>query len=67
MVLHVICSPTSVCSHFDDPDEGERGLYAKYWQNKLKGNEEVSFPDLLVEEIASITAGFSFSYLKEAL
>lgn len=41
-------------------------MYAKHWQNKLK-DKEVSFPDSLVEEVASITAGFSFAYLKEAL
>lgn len=59
-------SPTPVCSHFDDPDKEERAMYAKHWQNKLK-DKEVSFPDSLVEEVASITAGFSFAYLKEAL
>lgn len=51
---------------FDDPDRDERVLYAKYWQNKLKSNENVSFPDQLVEYIAEATAQFSFAYLKEA-
>ncbi|KAL4076151.1 P-loop containing nucleoside triphosphate hydrolase protein [Scleroderma citrinum] len=51
--------------HFDNPDQEERALYAKYWQNKLKDNEEIPFSNDLVEEIASITAGFSFSHLKE--
>ncbi|KIJ70138.1 hypothetical protein HYDPIDRAFT_104807 [Hydnomerulius pinastri MD-312] len=51
---------------FDDPDREERALYAKYWQDKLKDNSEISFPDSLVEEVADITQGFSFAYLKEA-
>ncbi len=55
------------CSLFDDPDREERALYAKYWQNKLHSNKELSFPDDLVEEIATMTDKFSFAYLKEAL
>ncbi|KAI0723095.1 P-loop containing nucleoside triphosphate hydrolase protein [Earliella scabrosa] len=51
---------------FKDPDEEERTLYCQYWQNKLKSNERISFPDSLVHEIASNTKGFSFAYLKEA-
>ncbi|KAI0353456.1 P-loop containing nucleoside triphosphate hydrolase protein [Trametes cingulata] len=51
---------------FDDPDEEERTLYIKYWQNKLHSNKDISFPDSLVEEVASQTKGFSFAYLKEA-
>ncbi|KAK7054214.1 ATP-dependent Zn protease [Favolaschia claudopus] len=51
---------------FDDPTRDERVLYAKYWQNKLKDNKEVDFPDTLVEEIADQTGQFSFAYLKEA-
>ncbi|KZT13053.1 P-loop containing nucleoside triphosphate hydrolase protein [Laetiporus sulphureus 93-53] len=51
---------------FDDPDEEERALYAKYWQNKLKSNESIEFPDSLVHEIAVETNKFSFAYLKEA-
>ncbi|CAK5275495.1 unnamed protein product, partial [Mycena citricolor] len=30
---------------FDDPDNEERALYAKYWQNKLRKNQEIEFPD----------------------
>ena len=45
----------------------DRLLYVQYWQEKLKNNEEISFPDDLKGEIANITSGFSFSYLKEAL
>jgi hypothetical protein len=51
---------------FDDPDHQERVLYAKYWQEKLKDNDEISFPVSLVEEVAELTQGFSFAYLKEA-
>lgn len=54
-------------SLFDDPDRDERALYAKYWQNKLKSNKEIDFPDALVDEVAEMTAKFSFAYLKEAL
>ncbi|KAF8557041.1 P-loop containing nucleoside triphosphate hydrolase protein [Imleria badia] len=51
---------------FDDPDYQERVLYVKYWQGKLKDNDEISFPESLVEEVADLTQGFSFAYLKEA-
>ncbi|TCD70438.1 hypothetical protein EIP91_003519 [Steccherinum ochraceum] len=51
---------------FDDPDEEERALYCKYWQNKLKSNHAIEFPDALVDEIAVATEKFSFAYLKEA-
>ncbi|KAH7887583.1 P-loop containing nucleoside triphosphate hydrolase protein [Phlebopus sp. FC_14] len=51
---------------FDDPDQEERSLYAKYWQNKLKDNHEITFPDSLVDQVADMTEGFSFAYLKEA-
>ncbi|KAF9028433.1 P-loop containing nucleoside triphosphate hydrolase protein [Hymenopellis radicata] len=50
---------------FDDPDREERKMYAKYWQNKLRSNKDLSFPDDLVEELATITNKFSFAYLKE--
>ncbi|EAU84381.2 ATP-dependent Zn protease [Coprinopsis cinerea okayama7 len=51
---------------FDDPDLEERKLYVQYWQKKLSGNEEIDFPDKMVDEIAEITDRFSFAYLKEA-
>ncbi|ESK96282.1 atp-dependent zn protease [Moniliophthora roreri MCA 2997] len=51
---------------FDDPDRDERVLYARYWQNKLRCNNSVDFPDTLVGEIADATSKFSFAYLKEA-
>ncbi|KAI0921649.1 hypothetical protein AcW1_004439 [Taiwanofungus camphoratus] len=50
---------------FDDPDLEERVLYAKYWQSKLRTNKSISFPDGLVNEIATATEKFSFAYLKE--
>jgi len=37
-----------------------------YWQNKLKGNKEIDYPDSLVDKIAGATDKFSFAYLKEA-
>ena len=51
---------------FDDPDEHERRLYCAYWQEKLESNERAQFPDELADEIAKLTDGFSFAYLKEA-
>ncbi|KAJ6628802.1 P-loop containing nucleoside triphosphate hydrolase protein [Mycena sp. CBHHK59/15] len=51
---------------FDDPDRDERALYARYWQEKLKSNDEIDFPDALVDEVADQTGQFSFAYLKEA-
>ena len=52
---------------FDDPTEEARTLYVQYWQDKLKSNNSIAFPDDLVKEVASGTDGFSFAYLKEAL
>ncbi|KAJ7178962.1 P-loop containing nucleoside triphosphate hydrolase protein [Mycena filopes] len=51
---------------FDDPDLEERKLYVRYWQNKLKTNKDIEFPDSLVDEVAEQTQQFSFAYLKEA-
>ncbi|KAJ7094601.1 P-loop containing nucleoside triphosphate hydrolase protein [Mycena belliarum] len=51
---------------FDDPNRDERALYAKYWQEKLKTNDGIEYPDALVEEVADKTEQFSFAYLKEA-
>ncbi|KIK82312.1 hypothetical protein PAXRUDRAFT_832276 [Paxillus rubicundulus Ve08.2h10] len=51
---------------FDDPDPKERALYARYWRDKLKDNNEISFPDSLIDEVTNVTQGFSFAYLKEA-
>jgi len=51
--------------NFEDPDRDERLLYTKYWQGKLINNDEVEFPDRLAVEVADLTYGFSFAYLKE--
>jgi len=51
---------------FDDPNRGERVLYAGYWRNKLKDNKSVEFPKVMCEKVADITDGFSFAYMKEA-
>jgi AAA+ superfamily predicted ATPase len=51
---------------FPLPNRDERILYAKYWQNKLRKNPDIEFPDSLMETIADATDGFSFAYLKEA-
>ncbi|KAF9534719.1 P-loop containing nucleoside triphosphate hydrolase protein [Crepidotus variabilis] len=51
---------------FDDPDKSERKLYALYWQKKLASNEEIKFPDSLVDDFVHWTDRFSFAYLKEA-
>lgn len=45
----------------------ERILYCQYWKKKLASNKSIAFSKALVEHIASITEGFSFAYLKEAL
>jgi SpoVK/Ycf46/Vps4 family AAA+-type ATPase len=52
---------------FPNPDEPQRVQYAHYWQKKLESNEEIEFPDVLCEGIASITGGFSFAYIQEAM
>ncbi|KAG9039532.1 hypothetical protein FRB95_009112 [Tulasnella sp. JGI-2019a] len=49
------------------PNKAERGLYLRYWQKKLKDNKDITFPDRLVDELVSLTDGFSFAYLKEAM
>lgn len=54
-------------SEFLAPNKEERSLYMKYWQKKLKDNNNVSFPDSLRDKIVSLTDGFSFAYMKEAM
>jgi transitional endoplasmic reticulum ATPase len=51
---------------FPNPDFGQRVLYAKFWQGKLKDNKDVKFPDELCDKVAEITDGFSFAYMQEA-
>ncbi|KAK8090394.1 ATPase [Apiospora hydei] len=52
--------------HFPDPDRAQRVAYCKFWQGKLKDNEEIEFPDELCGAIAGITDKFSFAYIQEA-
>ncbi|KAF2260436.1 P-loop containing nucleoside triphosphate hydrolase protein [Lojkania enalia] len=52
--------------YFPDPNFAERVEYARFWQGKLKDNDEIEFPDLLCDRIAEITNGFSFAYMQEA-
>ena len=54
-------------SDFPDPVKHERRQYALYWQDKLKDNDRVEFPDSLLDDFAGKTEGFSFAYMKEAL
>lgn len=51
---------------FPDPAMKERKRYCQYWQKKLKDNDEVKFPDKLLEPIASLMDKFSFAYMQEA-
>jgi hypothetical protein len=51
---------------FPDPDFDQRVQYAQFWQGKLKGNNDVVFPDVLCKKIAGITDKFSFAYMQEA-
>jgi len=52
--------------YFPDPDYEQRVRYAKFWQNKLKSNEAIEFPDELCPAVAKITDKFSFAYMQEA-
>jgi len=52
---------------FPNPNESQRVAYAHYWQKKLESNKDVEFPDALCKAIASITDGFSFAYIQEAM
>ncbi|KAF7845796.1 hypothetical protein BT93_L0630 [Corymbia citriodora subsp. variegata] len=52
--------------YFPNPNEAQREAYARFWQSKLKDNDDVEFPDELCAAIAKITHGFSFAYMQEA-
>lgn len=52
---------------FPNPNEPQRVAYAQYWQKKLESNKDITFPDALCGAIASITDGFSFAYIQEAM
>jgi transitional endoplasmic reticulum ATPase len=51
---------------FANPIFDQRVQYAQFWQNKLKDNKEIEFPDKLCSKIAEITDKFSFAYMQEA-
>ena len=52
--------------YFPDPNNAQRIQYCRYWQEKLRDNDDVEFPDRLCEAVAEITDGFSFAYIQEA-
>ncbi|KAF1949137.1 P-loop containing nucleoside triphosphate hydrolase protein [Byssothecium circinans] len=52
--------------YFPNPDFDQRVQYAKFWQGKLKDNEDLDFPDALCPAVAKITDKFSFAYMQEA-
>ncbi|KAF2022247.1 P-loop containing nucleoside triphosphate hydrolase protein [Aaosphaeria arxii CBS 175.79] len=52
--------------YFPDPNYEQRVQYAKYWQGKLKDNDDIEFPDAMCPAIAKITDKFSFAYMQEA-
>ncbi|NWJ48477.1 MAG: ATP-binding protein [Chloroflexi bacterium] len=49
--------------HFDLPGESERHAYIELWNKQLQ--DELKLSDEAVNEIAAMTDGFSFAYLKE--
>lgn len=52
---------------FPNPSPDERTKYMKYWQHKLKDNDDIQFPDKICPAVSKITSGFSFAYLQEAM
>lgn len=52
--------------YFSDPNYDQRVQYAQFWQNKLKDNKDIDFPDKLCNKVAEITDKFSFAYMQEA-
>ncbi|OCF31018.1 hypothetical protein I316_07289 [Kwoniella heveanensis BCC8398] len=51
---------------FPNPSRSQRRDYAIWWQDKLSTNDEIDFPDKLLDEFADRTGNFSFAYMKEA-
>ncbi|WVQ99151.1 hypothetical protein IAU59_006283 [Kwoniella sp. CBS 9459] len=51
---------------FPNPSRSQRRDYAIWWQEKLSTNDEIEFPDTLLDEFADRTGNFSFAYMKEA-
>lgn len=52
--------------YFPDPNYTQRVQYAKFWQRKLRSNEDIEFPDKMCPAVARITDKFSFAYMQEA-
>ncbi|RSL93647.1 hypothetical protein CEP52_013135 [Fusarium oligoseptatum] len=52
--------------YFPDPNIDQREAYCRFWQEKLKPNKDIEFPDKLCRAIAEITDKFSFAYIQEA-
>ncbi|GAA5840684.1 hypothetical protein JCM11251_004181 [Rhodosporidiobolus azoricus] len=52
--------------NFPNPSTAERRAYAVYWQNKLRSNNEIDFPDPLLDRFAEKTDKFSFAMMKES-
>ncbi|KAJ4265261.1 hypothetical protein NW762_004546 [Fusarium torreyae] len=52
--------------YFPDPNIDQREAYCRFWQEKLKPNRDIEFPDKLCKAIAEITDKFSFAYIQEA-
>jgi transitional endoplasmic reticulum ATPase len=50
---------------FGIPNRAERELYAKYWLNKLKDNEDIDFKEEMCAIVADLTPDFSYAFLKE--
>lgn len=51
---------------FSNPSIDQRLRYCEYWKHKLSSKPAAAIPSTLPQHIASLTAGFSFAYLKEA-
>ncbi|WVF71749.1 hypothetical protein IAT40_006557 [Kwoniella sp. CBS 6097] len=51
---------------FPNPSRAQRRDYAIWWQDRLSTNDEIDFPDTLLDEFADKTGNFSFAYMKEA-
>ncbi|RMI99755.1 hypothetical protein CDV36_015982 [Fusarium kuroshium] len=52
--------------YFPDPNIDQRDAYCHFWQEKLRPNKDIEFPDKLCRAIAEITDKFSFAYIQEA-
>ncbi|KAK7419309.1 hypothetical protein QQX98_003461 [Neonectria punicea] len=52
--------------YFPNPDVDQREAYCRFWQEKLRPNKDIEFPDKLCRAIAEITDKFSFAYIQEA-